>query len=55
MRKAKPTVFVSQDYKYVCDSCDPLKKAISKGKSFGADLKGGCIREMKPILRNWKA
>ena len=30
-RNVKPTVFVSSDYRYVCDTCEPLKSAIKSG------------------------
>ena len=41
MGKTKPTVFVSRDYKYVCDSCKPLKKAIAKGEVAWRGFKRG--------------
>lgn len=31
INKLRPTVFVSADYKYVCDTCEPLKNAIDRG------------------------
>ena len=39
--KLKPTVFVSQDYKYICDTCEPLKKAISRNEIVWRGFKRG--------------
>lgn len=42
----KPTVFVSSDYRYVCDTCEPLKRGISRGEiawvGFRRGLYPGC-------------
>lgn len=39
--KPRPTVFVSQDYKYVCDTCEPLKGGISRGEVVWKGFKRG--------------
>ncbi len=31
MPEERPTVFISPDYRYVCDTCEPLKKGIADG------------------------
>lgn len=39
--KQTPTVFISQDYKYVCDTCEALKGGIARGTIDWVGIKRG--------------
>jgi len=41
MKSQRPTVFVSADNRYVCDTCEPLKNAIKSGEISWTGFKRG--------------
>ena len=63
-KEQKPTVFVSQNYRYICDTCEPLKSAIKRksldwigikrGLYPGVDFKSYELESLR-LLAYWDA